>query len=267
MEKGIVSVKDLLKEDGSYLSFREFKEKFSCNTNFIQYYQIISAIPNRLRLKARQIESANFQFFTSNDHFFHFNRNFVLNLDKAKSRNFYKLFIDKTHNGGQTGPKRWSEILSLNDEHWAKIFKTTRKLCKETKLKEFQFKLIHRIVVTKRELFKYGIKTDDECCFCGENDSIDHTFIHCSFTKSFIQKVIRWFNATYNSHISPTIEEILFGIISNSNEKSTINKFNYITLFMRYFIHSRKLNNKPIDLLDFVNAVQQRNLIENNVNN
>ena len=122
--------------------------------------------------------------------------------------------------------------------------------------------------MTKRELFKYGIKTDDECCFCGENDSIDHTFIHCSFTKSFIQKVIRWFNATYNSRISPTIEEILFGIIStDSNEKSTIIKFNYITLFMRYFIHSRKLNNKPIDLLDFVNAVQQRNLIENNVNN
>ena len=147
------------------------------------------------------------------------------------------------------------------------IFKTTRKLCKETKLKEFQFKHIHRIVMTKRELFKYGIKTDDECCFCGENDSIDHTFIHCSLTKSFIQKVIRWFNAMYNSHISPNIEEILFGIISNSNEKSTINKLNYITLFMRYFIHSRKLNNKPIDLLDFVSAVQQRNLIENNVKN
>ena len=159
MEKGIVSVKDLLKEDGSYLSLWEFKGKFSCNTKFIQYYQIISAIPNRLRLKARQIELVNIQFFTSNDHFFHFNRNF------AKSRDFYKLFIDKTHKGGQTGPKRWSEILSLNDEYWAKIFKTTRKLCKETKLKEFQFKLIHGIVVTKRELFKYGIKTDDECCW------------------------------------------------------------------------------------------------------
>ena len=57
MEKGIVSVEDLLKEDGSYLSFREFKGKFSCNTNFIQYYHITSAIPNRLRLKARQIIS------------------------------------------------------------------------------------------------------------------------------------------------------------------------------------------------------------------
>ena len=88
MEKGIVSVKDLLKEDGSYLSLWEFKGKFSCNTKFIQYYQIISAIPNRLRLKARQIEAVNNQFFTSNDHLFHFNRNFILNLGKAKSRDF-----------------------------------------------------------------------------------------------------------------------------------------------------------------------------------
>ena len=76
----------MLKEDGSYLSFREFKGKFSCNTNFMQYFQIISAIPSRLRLEARQIESVNNQFFTSNGHLFHFNRNFILNLDKAKSR-------------------------------------------------------------------------------------------------------------------------------------------------------------------------------------
>ena len=267
MEKGIVSIKDLLKEDGSYLSFQEFKGKFSCKTNFLQYFQIISAIPDRLRSKARQIESVNNQFFTSNDHLFHLNGNFTLNLDKAKSRDFYNLLIAKIHTGGQAGLKRWSEILSLNDEKWAKIFKSIRKLCKETKLREFQFKFIHRIVVTKRELFKYGIKTDEECCFCGEKDSIDHTFIHCPFTKSFIQKVIRWFNTTYNSQFSPSTEEPLFGITSNLNENSTTKKFDYVTLFMRYYIYSCKLNNKPIVLHDFVNAVHQRDLIENTVNN
>ena len=201
------------------------------------------------------------------DHLFHPNGNFTLNLDKAKSRDFYNLLIAKIHTGGQAGPKRWSEILSLNDEKWAKIFKSIRKLCKETKLKEFQFKFIHRIVVTKRELFKYGIKTDEECCFCGEKDSIDHTFIHCPFTKSFIHKVIRWFNTTYNSQFSPTTEELLFGITSNLNENSTTKKFDYVTLFMRYYIYSCKLNNKPIVLHDFVNAVHQRDLIENTVNN
>ncbi|KAL9970964.1 hypothetical protein ACROYT_G023434 [Oculina patagonica] len=73
--------------------------KMSCNTNFLQYFQVISAIPDRLRLKARQLESFNKQFFTSNDHLFHFNSNFTFNLDKAKSRDFYNLFIDKIHTG------------------------------------------------------------------------------------------------------------------------------------------------------------------------
>ena len=55
-------------------------------------------------------------------------------------------------------------------------------LCKEPKLKEFQFKFIHRIIVTKRELFRYGIQSDD-CIYCGEKDSIDHTFTDCAFVK------------------------------------------------------------------------------------
>ena len=54
------------------------------------------------------------------------------------------------------------------------------------------------------------------------------------------------------------MEELLFGITSNLNEKSIANKFNYITLFMHHYIYSCKLNNKPIDLHDFVNAVQHR---------
>jgi len=58
-----------------------------------------------------------------------------------------------------------------------KIFTSLKSICKETKLKEFQFKLIHRIVVTKKELHRYGIKMDDECLYCGEKDSIDHTFL------------------------------------------------------------------------------------------
>ena len=198
---------------------KEFKEKFSCDTKLLQYFQIISAIPERVRLKARQIESVNKQFFTSNDHLFLFNRSLSFNLDKAKLRDFYNLFIDKTHITPALEFRTMERNIFFNDEHWTKKFKSIRELCKETKPKEFQFKLIHRIVVTKRELFKYGIKTDDECCFCGEKESIDHTFIHCSFTKSFVEKVILWFNKTYNSQFSPTMEELLFGITSNLMRK------------------------------------------------
>ena len=50
------------------------------------------------------------------------------------------------------------------------------------------FKLIHRIVITKKELFKFGIKTDDECLYCGDKDSIEHTFIECPLAESIAKK-------------------------------------------------------------------------------
>ena len=92
----------------------------------------------------------------------------------------------------QTGPTKWDQTMQLDGEAWKKIFNSLKNTCKETKLKEFQFKLIHRIVVTKKELFRYGIKTDDECLYCGEHDSIDHTFVDCEFVKTFVKYVINW---------------------------------------------------------------------------
>lgn len=72
--------------------------------------------------------------------------------------------------------------------------------------------------MTKKELFRFGIKPDDECLYCGDKDSIEHTFIECPFTKIFVLKVVQWFNETNSCQISPTVEEVLFGIISISHE-------------------------------------------------
>ena len=153
----------------------------------------------------------------------------------------------------QTGPQIWSKYLLVDNDSWTMIFKSLRKVCKETKLKKFQFKLIHRIVVTKKELFKYGIKDDDKCLYCGERDSIEHTFINCPCTKTFMQRTIQWFNTKNSCQISPTPVEILFGI--TSHEKSITRKFNCTSLLMRYYICSSKLNNKVIAFEQFIDKL------------
>ena len=73
----------------------------------------------------------------------------------------------------------------MDEDTWEKIFTSLKTVCRETKLKEFQYKLIHRIVVTKKELYRCGIKEDDECIilYCGRKDSIHHTFRDCHFVK------------------------------------------------------------------------------------
>ena len=132
-----------------------------------------------------------------------------------------------------------------------KIFTSLKTVCRETKLKEFQYKFIHRIVVTKKELYRNGINEDDECIYCGEKDSIDHTFRDCHFAKIFIQQVINWFDIEYKIKLNPSSEERLFGIISDLHEKVLVKKFNYTMLFMRYHIYTNELHNKPILLQDF----------------
>ena len=36
-KKGVASIKDLLKNDGNFLTFKEFTDKYGCQTNFLQY--------------------------------------------------------------------------------------------------------------------------------------------------------------------------------------------------------------------------------------
>ena len=103
---------------------------------------------------------------------------------------------------------------------WKECFASLKALCKEPKLKEFKFKFMHRTVVTKRELLHYGIQSDDDCVYCGERVSIDHTFSDCVFVKQFSHEVISWFNVTNKTHFNLSIEEKLFGVISEQFGKN-----------------------------------------------
>ena len=254
-KKGILSINDLLNESGNFLTFHEFRDKYSCESNFLQYYQVVSAIPKRLWSPAKCSDTINKSFFTRNDNIFSLNESTQINLYKARSRDFYNLLNVKIHTEDQTGPKCWSEKLSLKKDVWTKIFKSLKNICKETKLKEFQFKLIHRTIVTKKELFRFGIKADDECLYCGDKDSIEHSFIECMFTKLFTQKVLIWFNQVNVCQISPTTEETLFGITASSQDTTIIRKFNYTTLFMCHYIYSSKLNSLAINIQDFISKL------------
>ena len=209
--------------------------------------------------KAKDNTTLNKLFFTCGEEIFKFNDNVEIHLGKARSKDFYKLLNNKTHLGNHSGPNRWSKSLSLNEDDWSNIFKSLKTVCKENKLREFHFKFVHKIIVTKRELLKFGIRNDD----CGQNDSIEHTSIECTFTRTFTSNILQWFNSTNACRITPTIEEILFGVFSNSLDKKIMRKFNYTILFMRQYLHSNKLNEKSISLKEFFPKVEYKYRVEN----
>ena len=116
--------------------------------------------------------------------------------------------------------------------------------------------------MTEKELCKFGIKDDSECLYCGEQESIEHTFSDCYFTKGFLSKVVQWFKNCNQSTFMLSDQEYLFGVSSNLTSKKLMKKINFILPYARYFIYTNKLHDNSILMRDFVRKISTKFILE-----
>ena len=179
-------------------------------TNFLRFYQVIHAIPKNLVSKALATKlCSNSSELQSNSTLFDLEPEVKLNLTTMKSRDFYSLFVNKSYAEEQTGVMRWNKIVTMGKKSWQSAFTSVRTTSKYMILREFYFKFLHRMTVTKKELFRFGLKADCACLYCSEPDSIDYTFIQCQFLQCFIKKIVQWFNQTNKTNFNPGQRETI----------------------------------------------------------
>ena len=123
--KGILSINELLNETSNS---RNSVINIPVNPIF---YSTIKLLVSRCWSLAKCSDTINRSSFTQNDNIFFLNESTQINLYKAKSKDFYNLFNVNIHTEDQTGPKRWSEKLSLNKDVWTRIFKSLKNICKK----------------------------------------------------------------------------------------------------------------------------------------
>ena len=78
------------------------------------------------------------------------------------------------------------------------------KITRDNKLRQFYFKLLHRILVTNKELNRFGITDCVKCVMCGENDSIEHAFFDCQSLLKLCEESLQWFNILHQINVSLT---------------------------------------------------------------
>ena len=162
-ECGIYFVQDLLKNTGKYLSYEEFKTKYNIEVNFIYYCQILSAIPKNLKFKAMTTKRPPETIIQESD-VHQLAKGKTILLSKMRCKDYYSLFQVKWETQ-PTSVQSWSKHYPPFANKWNKLFKNISKMSADNKLRQFSFKLLHRILVTKKELKRYKIKPDDECFF------------------------------------------------------------------------------------------------------
>ena len=235
-EAGIVNIKDLCRNDGTIMKQEEIERLFDIKVNFLTYAGLINAIPKTWKTIMKNLTLTDTPRSTFN------------NVITAPSPSgwIYTNLVDNKVKFPEVARKKWSETLNteISREEFLDYFITINKTTIYTKLRNFQFRLLHGILVTNIDRHKWGKLETDLCTFCqSEKESIVHILWQCNIVKLLWFRVIRWIHELSGIMINVSMKEILLGLQSTD---CFFNMLNSVFLIVKQYVYASKcLQNKP----------------------
>ena len=151
----------------------------------------------------------------------------------------------------------WENILGNNNIKWDQVFKHIGNHTINTKVRNFQYKLLHRILPTNKILHKMNIRDNSICNFCNaEEDSI----IHYLIIKQFWNEINRFINIQLSLDINIARNNV---ILNDTREKSEI--INPVILLAKYYIHVSKWMNTSPSIDHFINYMNKQEFLERKI--
>lgn len=244
--KGIKYIRDLLKDDGSFLSHIELEGKYEIHTNFLQCYQIRAAIPftwKRILREGFVIERRQPALE------FNIDEHTTKTIQNMTCKDFYWLLISMKRPTKPTAELKWAEDLNIQPDqlNWAEIYAVPSQCTLETKLRAFQYSCLHRYVPHKKLLFRQGLVEEESCNNCPEQDTILHRFWRCPTTNQFWMKVEQWLRQCLDGEFHLTMRDVIFGRHMMGDLDHMQYVTNNILLNAKSFIHSTKCRGAPLD--------------------
>ena len=227
-DNNIHLINHLCKDDGTFLSFNEFKNNNNwCTINFLTYNGILNSIKDYMRSMNINTQSPN-KFVNK--------LSFVI----SKGNKFVQNYLN-SDNWIPTAMKKWNNYFENLD--WSKIFSNIYTTTIDTQLRWFQFRLLHRIIPTQKYLYITKISDDPVCNLCSEEEQdICHLFFECNVSLKFwesLQKLLKE-QCIHCQNIKLDKELIIFGYKKNFISDKI---FNFIILFAKFFLYKCKLSN------------------------
>ena len=108
-----------------------------------------------------------------------------------------------------TAVKRQCRRFANFDSSWKQILHKIYKTTSDKTLREFGYKVFHRILVTYKELKQFRIRNDNLCFQCKNPNSLEHTFLECPMSFQYYHEILSLFNTLNSTHISLSIDQIL----------------------------------------------------------
>lgn len=208
---GVQFLKDIVDcNSKTFIPFLQFKEKTNIK-NFLLYYRLLSNIPKFIKDNVKEhCQDINLENFVPVDPF----------ISKISANQRLKFIYDDLVNLVFVKPQdkfqKWENVLDTELNNWSKYFVIMKKCCHDTYLKNFQYKLLLRILPTNSFLYKIKLKATNLCSLCGlEDETLEHLFYDCNVTKNFwlsFEQSIK----KYDANFVISKEQVLLGFPENN---------------------------------------------------
>ena len=245
LEKGIVFIYDLLNDQGKPFNISYYKDYLGIQTSFIEIQGLINAI-NNIKNSLLIEENSNLNI---NRPMLPVNLKLLLR-DKKGCQQIYQILSQNIET--PTAQNKWKNDLSLPDNFkWQKVYSVPYGITKDTQLRWFQYRLIHRILATNTFLNKIGIKDDNKCTFCKTHpETLLHLLWYCEKVKNFWYDLTNWLigECTHIVNLNLTSQDVILGIYNNQKADNILN---FILLSAKFYIYNLKYKDNVPQIQSF----------------
>ena len=172
--KLIEHIYDYRKKD--FYNFMDISNLYQIpNADFLKYNALLSCIPNTWKLKLKE-ETINTKREENNLE--------LILKSKHVNRLLYSIQIKNTKTNEKKSEQKWEE--QFQNIKWKIVYTTYIRSTISSKIRNFQYKFLTRILPTNKWLYKCKLVNSSLCDFCNMfTDSINHLFWECQHIQQF----------------------------------------------------------------------------------
>ena len=194
---GIVSVKQVV-TDGCWKEVNDILNDFE-SKNLLCHFELSKlkkAFPIIWLNKTKDRQYIGY----SQEDLFEISTGDLINIRSMKAKHYNNLYVEMK----QTEPyyfNFWIDYFRLQGDFlWDKVMFFKFKYIKDNKIKQFNFKLLHRILPSKDNLFKWNILSDNHCNICRCQETTMHMLFECKEVKILWRIIERMIFFIYIRH-------------------------------------------------------------------
>ena len=253
-------IKDIITKNGNVKSDNELFQSITAKQNI---WQELYLIKNYVIRKIQMVDLSIAPFVKIRQNAELLFKNKLFYIKDQKSKFFYEILKERSKSRGAMESLFSREFSFENDRIlWTNIYKQKLVELKDSKLCEFNFKILHNIVPCGYTISKWQNNISKNCSVCNCTETTKHMLFECNRVK------IIWNIISYVLKIDISWKNIVCGFPKYITNKKTV-LMNYIFTIVSYAIFKEnsycKFNDKRYEHVDMKQRIKQNLLYYKNI--